>query len=297
MTYLVGGLIEASDHNTRFLTINNVWSTGSGSFGWGQPTLGIVNVGELVEAGFSGSPVEWASLVTTLNNISTHENGSSAGITVPVTYDLITWLSTFDSQMNTLCDVGATTNRFGDYAVFNDQSLRTSNYTSSWGNPSNPQIQSTATIQWGSANAARYFFNAGGRVNLQISYSGGSGSPQDNNWSTVCSTAGTMWVQAVSSGGTASSGYGYWQSAGRMYSGSGSGAYSSNSLTVDVSGQGTDRIVFSTTFRDNHTNVWADNVTGTFSVRILVRRPPARGLTTDTWGTASVTFGGTGWST
>lgn len=295
MSYSVGGLIEAVDHNTRLAIINNVWSTGSASFGWGQPTLGPVFIGELVEAGFSGSPVEWAQLVTTLNNISIHEIGSSAGITVPVTYDLITWLSTFDSSMNTLCDTSGTNNRFGDYAVFNDQSIRSSNYSSVWGNPSKPQIQNIASVTWGSADSARYFFNAGGRVNVQISYSGG-GSPQNTNWATVCSNAGTMWVQAINSGGTASSGYGYWQSTGRMYSGSGSGAYSSNTLTVDVSGQGTNQLTFTTTFRDNHSNVWSDSVSGTFTVSILVRRPPIRGLVLDTWGTAGVTFSGSGWS-
>jgi hypothetical protein len=295
MTYNAYELISASDYNSRWSTINNVWSSGSGSFGWGQPSLSAVSAGTRINAGFSGSPVEWASLVTTLNNISTHENGSSAGITVPVTYDLIQWISNFDSTMNTLCDVGATNNRFGNYALFNDQGLATSNYSSTWGTPANPQIQNIATIVWPSGNAARYFFNAGGRVNLQISYSGSS-TPQNNNWATVCSNAGTMWVQAIQSGGTASSGYGYWQSAGRMYSGNGSGAYSSNTLTVDVSGQGTDRIIFTTTFRDNHSNVWFDSVTGTFTIRVLVRRPPMRGLSTDSWGTASVGFSGTGWS-
>lgn len=403
MTYALGGLIQANDHNTRLSIINNVWSTGSGSFGWGQPTLFIVNVGELVSVGQTsfnwdnfinnyrgsysavtyraqaelvypyyysndlytitvpstesrwglykypdpgglaywtdgllsasggvvtvpdqnftnqffaavdsipgytrdktssksfdyGDPAEWASLVTTLNSISTHEVGSSAGITVPVTYDLITWINNFDSTMNTLCDVGGTQNRFGNFAVFDDQTVRTSSYSSTWGNPSNPQIQNVARIAWSNSNQARYFFNAGGRINLSISYSGG-GSPQNTNWATVCSNAGTMWVQGNNSGGTASGGFGYWQSAGRMYSGSGSGAYSSNTLTVDVSGQGTNQMIFTTTFRDNHTNVWADSVSGTFTVTILVRRPPIRGLVNNTWGLATTTFSGTGWST
>ena len=296
MTYVRGGLIQANDHNTRLNIINNVWSTGSASYGWGQVSLATVTVGELVEAGLAGSPVEWASLVTTLNNISTHEVGSSAGITVPVTYDLIAWISSFDSNMNTLCDVGGLTeNRFGNYAAFDDQIVSTSNYSQSWGNPAKPQIQNVASIVWGTSNQARYFFNAGGRVNLSISYSGG-GSPQNTNWATVCSNAGTMWVQANSSGGTASNGFGYWQSPGRMYSGSGSGAYSSNTLTVDVSGQGTSQLQFTTTFRDNHTNIWSDIVTGTFTVTILVRRPPMRGLLTNSWGLGTVSFSGAGWS-
>lgn len=288
MTYSQGGLVQASDHNSRETIIEGIWGPGSGSRGWGQSALSSVSAGSLIYAGPSGSPVEWAKLIQTLNYISIHENGSSTGLSVPTTGDIITWLSTFDSQMDTLCDTGATNNRFGTYAAFSDQGAVSGSHTSTWGSGVQ-SITNIATVTWGSADQARYFFNAGGRVNLQISYSGGSGSPQDNNWATVCSNAGTMWLQAIAVGGTASGSYGYWQSAGRMYSANGSGAYSSNTLTVDVSGQGTSQLSFTTIFTDNHTNgPWFDQVSGTFTVTVTVRRPTTNGPISDTWGTASV---------
>ena len=284
MTYDTNQLVEASDYNTRETVIDGIWGPGSGSRGWGQPSLSSVSQNSIVTAGPSGAPVEWAKLIQTLNYISVHENGASAGLTPPVSGDIITFLNTFDGQMNTLCDVGATNNRFGTYAAFSDQGEVAGTHTSSW----NSSITNIATVTWGSLDQARYFFNAGGRVNLNISYSGGSGSAQDNNWSTVCSNAGTMWVQALSVGGTASGNFGYYGSAGRMYSASGSGVYNSNTLTVDVSGQGTASLTFTTTFTDNHTNYWFDNVTGTFRIGITVRRPTTNGPITDTWGTALV---------
>ena len=396
MTYAQGGLVAATDYNTRRVNIDNVWGIGSGSYGWGQPTLGVVSTGETVSAaqaafdidvfvanyrgsysaviykaqallvypyyasndeytitypttasrwglykypdgpglaywtdqllagsggvvttpnqtftnqffaavdafpGYTrdktpfksfdyGAIIEWAKLIETLNNVSIHENGASAGLTVPTSGDIITFLNTFDSNMNTLCDVGGgTNNRFGTYSAFSDQGTVTGVHTSAWGSGVS-SITNIATVTWATANAARYFFNAGGRINIQISYSGGSGSPQDNNWATVCSNAGTMWLQAIAVGGTASGGYGYWQSAGRMYSANGSGAYASNTLTVDVSGQGSSQLTFTTTFTDNHTNgPWFDQVSGTFSVAITVRRPTMTGLESDTWGTATV---------
>lgn len=287
MTYAQYGLIEASDYNTRETIIDGIWGPGSGSRGWGQPSLSSVNQNDIVTAGPSGSPVEWAKLIETLNYISVHENGTNTGITPPTTGDLITWLSAFDGQMNTLCDVGATNNRFGTYAAFNDQGEIAGTHSSAWGSGVS-SITSIASVTWGSVDQARYFFNAGGRVNLNISYSGGSGSPQDSNWSTVCSTAGTMWLQALSVGGTASGSYGYYGSAGRMYSANGSGPYSTNTLTVDVSGQGTSSLTFTTVFTDNHTSGWFDQVTGTFRIGITVRRPTTNGPISDTWGIASV---------
>lgn len=389
MTYAKYGSVTATDYNNRLVSVNNVWSIGSGSYGWGQPSIGAVTVGEVVTAAQSsfnwdtfislyrgsysaatyraqaeeiypyyhsnieytitspttesrwglykypdqsglaywtnqllaanngvvtlpdqnftnqffaavdafpgytrdktpnksfdyGEPIEWAKLIQTLNNISTHEVGGSAGLSVPVTGNLIEWLSQLDTKLNQLCDTGATNNRFGNYTQFDDQNPIRGTYSQPW----NETLGTTATVTFASADAARYFFNAGGRINISISYSGGSGTPQDSNWATLCANAGTMWVQALSSGGTSTNtNCGYYGSAGRMYSANGSGAYASNTLTVDVAGQGTAQLSFAVNLADNHTNSWADNVTGTFTVTVLVRKPSMRGLLSVTWGT------------
>lgn len=289
MAYNAGGLILANDFNSRKDTVNNLYSTGSGQFGWGQTALSGVSVNSTISAGTIGSSVEWAKLIDTVNNMSLHAFNASAGITVPQTSNIVTWISSFDSTVTNISN-----NRFGTYYAFDDQGLVSGSHSSSWGG-GGASISNTATVTWPTSESARYFFNAGGRVNLQISYSGGSGSPQDNNWATVCANAGTMWVQAASSGGTATNtSRGYYQSGGTLYSGNGSGSYSSNSLVVTVSGNGSTSLTFNTVFTDNHTNPWwptfpwADVVTGTFTVAILVRRPTTNGLTTNTWGVASV---------
>ena len=282
MTYARYGSVDALDYNTRQTIVDNVWSTGSGSYGWGQSSVGSVTAGTTVTAGSSGSPLEWAKLIDTLNNISTHEVGGATPIVPPMTGDLIAWINQFDTRLNQLCDTGATNNRFGNYTQFDDQNPIRGSYSQPW----NQNLGTTATVTFASVNAARYFFNAGGRINISISYSGGSGTPQDNNWSTLCSNAGTMWVQALSSGGTSTSqSCGYYGSAGRMYSASGSGEYSSNTLTVDVAGQNTAALSFAVNLTDNHTNIYADNVTGTFTVTVLVRSPTTRGNLVNTWGT------------
>ena len=291
MAYADGGIILANDYNTRLSTVNNAWSTGSGSYGYGQPSLSSVIVGNKVIAGGLGSPVEWAKLIDTVNNLNLHQTGSSAGLTVPVTYDIITWLNNFDSVVNTTCN---TSQRFGSYSGFVDQSVVSGTHTASWGG-GGASITNVSTVRWSNADSARYFFNAGGRVNISFSYSGSS-TPQNNDWATMVSNAGTMWVQAESSGGTATNtSRGYWQSGGTLYSGSGiSPTYASNSLVVSVSGNGGAILTFTTVFRDNHTNIWwpafpnSDVVTGTFTVSILVRRPTTTGLDNNTWGLASV---------
>ena len=289
MAYNTGGIVTATDYNSRKDTVNNIYSTGSSDFGWGQTALSSVTTGGIVYAGTIGSSVQWAKLIDTVNSSHLHVFNTSAGITVPQKTDIITWLSNFDTKVSDI-----STSRYGTYYAFDDQSVVSGSHSATWGGGGG-SISNTATVTWGTADQVRYFFNAGGRVNLQISYSGGSGSPQDNNWSTVCSNAGTMWVQAGLSGGTATySNRGYWQSGGILYSGSGTGTYASNTLTVNVSGNGTTSLTFTTVFTDNHTNPWypafptSDQVTGTFTVSLLVRRPTINGLTTNSWGIASV---------
>ena len=284
MTYVQYGLVAAADYNSRETLVENVWGTGSGSYGWGQPALSSVTVGGTVTAGLTTNPEQWGTLIQTLNNISTHEVGGATSITPPITGNIVAWLNQLDTTINQLCDTGATNNRFGNYTQFSDLAPVRGSYSQPW----NATLGTTATITWANANAARYFFNAGGRINITISYNGGSGTPQDNNWATLCANAGTMWLQAQSVGGTASGSCGYYQSPGRMYSASGSGAYSSNTLTVDVAGQGTNSLSFAINLNDNHTNVWADNVTGVFTVTVLVRNPTMNGMAINSWGQPNI---------
>jgi hypothetical protein len=68
MTYTSGGLIQATDYNgfvssTAGANVNDVWSTGSGASGWGQPALSTVSATNTITA------TQWASLVNTLVNM------------------------------------------------------------------------------------------------------------------------------------------------------------------------------------------------------------------------------------
>ena len=63
MTYAVGGSIQASDYSNLVgsgataNTLNAVWSTGSGSAGYGQTALATVSAGNTVAA------TNWAELL------------------------------------------------------------------------------------------------------------------------------------------------------------------------------------------------------------------------------------------
>lgn len=161
MSYAQAGLIEAADYN-NFINgtnqLNRVWGTGSGDAGYGQTAISAVSAGNTVTA------TQWASLINTLNSALTHQSGSGSGITAVVSGDRIDYLSTLATGINT-----SYTNRLN----FNTQGSTTtqSPVTTSTLNVSGAAAQTltiTRTATFASGDAARYFFNCGGQLNLVI---------------------------------------------------------------------------------------------------------------------------------
>jgi hypothetical protein len=167
MTYASGGLIQASDFNNLVgasagtqgggTQLNPVWSTGRGNYGYGQTAVGNVSVSGTVAA------TNWASLVNTLNSARIHQSGSGSGISAPTAGTTISFLPTLTSAVST-----AATNRLSAATVgTTTSSTKGMNLIASAGVAVSGSI--TFTITFASVDQARYFFNAGGSINLAYS--------------------------------------------------------------------------------------------------------------------------------
>lgn len=167
MTYASGGLIQASDFNNIVggsagtqgggTQLNPVWSTGQGNYGYGQTAVSNVSVSGTVAA------TNWASLVNTLNSARVHQSGSGSGISAPTAGTTISYLSTLTSAVST-----AATNRLSAATTGTTTSLSKS-VTMSGSSASTVIGTITFTVTFPSVDQARYFFNAGGRLNLAYS--------------------------------------------------------------------------------------------------------------------------------
>jgi len=184
MTYVTGGLIQASDYNTFQTNLNSIWSTGSGDSGWGQTSISAVSIGGTVAA------TNWATLV---NNLSTSGAQTSTTITsraAPTTGTLISILANVSTDI-TSC----TTNR-GNAASSGAEvgyaSGTTSKTTATGSGQSAWTIQFTHTVTFPSADQARYFWNAGGRVRLQFGKSS-TGTDIDGDWNTFAGYPGSLY--------------------------------------------------------------------------------------------------------
>lgn len=303
MTYSSGGKIQATDYNgfvsTGVPNFNNIWSTGSTNSGYGQTALStVVTGGKVTATNF------WNALVANIASSASHQGTTITAITPPVGGNKVAFLSALSTNLNSI-----NTGRLNCSAVGTDitgSGTRTTNWGTALGIPS---VTSTITVTFASANAARYFFNAGGQILLSSSKTVGSGLPEDTSWINLCTNIGTIGLPAVSTAqtlsGTSYTGltkFGGGGSAPTIYLRNGfynltstptiyfkqfsnSGVYTNDYIQILYSLSGA-VVTISVVFLDT-SSFFANTVTGNLTVNAIVR-PPSTTYLTSSWGTPTV---------
>jgi hypothetical protein len=214
MAYSVGGLIQATDYNgfvstTAGANINATWGPSVTSAGYGQTNLATVSAGGTVTA------AQWASLVNTVSAMASHQGTTITARTAPTAGTLIAVLAAVNTDItncyNNRGNAAANGTQFTGWTGTNSKLTSTSGAT--W------TITFTNTVTFASAAAARYFFNAGGRIRLDFSKTatGQTGDPEWNDLAnTLCgdifftggaftqTIAGTAYTGTTRIGGTGS---------------------------------------------------------------------------------------------
>lgn len=188
MTYSVGGLIQATDYNgfastTSGANVNDIWSTGSGDKGYGQSALATVSAAGTVTA------TQWAGLVNNIASMGSHTGTSITARSAPVTGDTIAILAALNTDLTNI-----TTNRgnavasgtvVGTFSGTTSKTAATGSGTAAW------TITFTHTVTFASANAARYFFNAGGLIKIMYGKTS-TGTDHDPDWNTLAGQCGDI---------------------------------------------------------------------------------------------------------
>lgn len=182
MTYNVGGLIEATDYNgfvstTVGANVNATWGTGTTSAGYGQTALSTVAAGSTVTA------TAWASLVNTVAAMANHQGTTITSRSAPVTGNTITVLNAVNTDItncyNNRGNAVAQGSQFTGWSGTNSKTTATSGAT--W------TITFVNTVTFASADAARYFFNAGGSIKIDVSKTA-TGQTGDPEWNQLATT-------------------------------------------------------------------------------------------------------------
>jgi len=182
MTYVSGGLIQATDYNgfvstTAGANVNATWSTGTTSAGYGQTALATVSAAGTVTA------TQWASLVNTISSMASHQGTTITARSAPTTGTLISVLSAVNTDItncyNNRGNAAAVGTQFTGWTGTNSKTTTTSGAT--W------TITFTNTVTFASADAARYFFNAGGVIKIDVAKSA-TGQTGDPEWNDLANT-------------------------------------------------------------------------------------------------------------
>ena len=169
MAYTAGDKILIDQYNT-FLSgitegnygINHIIGTGDGNLGLGQTTLvrnaDPVAVGQIVTA------AQWNALFTAMDNVSNHSNTATVAATNPRTAgEIIAVVSTLNTQLQAL----ATTVQNGCQSA---TALTLGTATSSVASGTwDTQHQAEYSFTFAGGDAARHFFNAGGKLRVTFS--------------------------------------------------------------------------------------------------------------------------------
>lgn len=223
MTYSVGGLIQASDYNTFQTSLNDIWNIGTGDKGWGQTVIPGVATSGVVTA------TNWATLVNNLKTAGSQTGTTLTSRTAPVTGNVIAILANVATDITSV-----TTNRGNAVGAQSQQSTWTGNAaktTSTGSGTSAWTITWTQTFTFASAAQARYFWNAGGGVNLQMNKSS-TGTDIDPDWNTFIGTVGKLFMVGRVNGANQSINGIVYTGFGRASGGGGSGTPSPNLSTT-----------------------------------------------------------------
>jgi hypothetical protein len=313
MAYSSGQLIIDDDYNifatgnaagtgdNNVANLNTVWSTGTSDKGWGQASpITAVSTGSVITA------TQWTTLLNRMTAEANHTGTSITAISNPAAGDTITAYSALSTNITNIFNGRNNAAAVGSTITANGVATRSTAWAVS--------LAATHTITFSSADAARYFFNAGGRITWAGARSGGSVNDKNTSWTnllTACGTinwttgtstqtiAGTAYTGTTKIGGsgsaTVNTGYGYYdftttptqvfQQFSSAY------LYTVNYVQILASLSGA-VITLTVNFVDAE-NQPEENVDGTLTSTVTLVQP-STSFISNTWGTPTIASSITG---
>ena len=192
MTYSQGSQILASDFNSFYgptanggtagQNLGDIWGTGSGDKGWGQPLITNPAIGGLVTA------AQWAALVANTATAGQQVNYTTTTRSPAPTFGtVITAFSSFTTDLTTITNSRGNAQAIGSQVTSGGSSAPIAEST----NSSGWNMTFTQTLNLGTAAQARYFWNAGGIAQITMSKTGTS-TDKDPDWNALVGTVGTI---------------------------------------------------------------------------------------------------------
>ena len=287
--------ITAVDYNTIRDKVISIIGSGTGQRGYNQPI-----VSSPVFPGNAITKAQWDALRVDLLNISRHQTGVFAPL-VEIANQAVVGFGA--GSPNTNYDTAIDQYIVNRFHLGAGRSVVTSAASQSRTGTWNVESQCTLTVNFSTADNARYFFNSGGKLRFTSSRTGGSALQQNGAWSDLLNTS----VGIVSFGAeapVAANFYTLTNSFQTVYSLNASTPYSANYFEIAAlcnnsggnNSTGTaSTVTFRITWRDNYVDSGPgvgpdDRVDGTLTINVEEVKATGPILPTGNFTIASPTY-------
>lgn len=180
MAYTAGDTILDDEYNgflgntSSPIGINHTFGTGSGEYGLGQTAISTVAAGNTITA------AQWNSLFTAMDNVANHTNDTLTSTTARSAGDAIAVISALSTDLDTLA-ASVAAGCPNTTAISTSAALQTSASSTRWAG--SHVVEHSVTFS--NANEARWFFNAGGKIQINVSRTGNGGGSATSKDSSV----------------------------------------------------------------------------------------------------------------
>ena len=276
MAYSSGDLILDDHYNGFASDTNDVWGSGSGDYGYGQS-----NTVSSVSAGSTITATQWATLLSRITSAANHQGSSITSISSPSAGNTISAYTALSGNITTI------RNNRRNYAANGTDATSTATRSTGWFT----NCIFTHTFSFGNTTKLRYFSNAGGRIRMSFSRSGGTSNSKNTEWTDLCSKAGTIVIDPNALTGS------YVQ---KDIHYADTAPYTSNYIKTEAYHNGSGTVYVKCSFVDASTDTygdetWAnsydvtsyDRVDGSTSCTGVLR-PPSTTYLSSSWGTPTV---------
>ena len=176
MAYQAGDTILDDEYNTFVgsstspFGINHIMGTGATVYGLGQTELGLVS-GNSATGGTTVTAAQWNSLLTSIDNIANHTNASVTARTQVAAGDTIAIKAAVATDLATLASAVAAGSTSATALTVGSELQSSQSGTRYAGSH---VVEHTVTFA--NANNMRFFFNAGGKIRVNLTRVGNGGS-------------------------------------------------------------------------------------------------------------------------
>jgi hypothetical protein len=141
-----------------------------------------------VTAGQTVTATQWATMLNRISSAASQQGSSITPNTNPVAGDTISAYAALSTNITTIFNNRLNCAAVGTSITSGGAVSRTTSWATS--------VTFTQTVTFASGDAARYFFNSGGRITLSYSRTGGSSNDQNTAITNLLTACGTINITA-----------------------------------------------------------------------------------------------------